>query len=83
MRELYRMRARQCRATAAVTQDIAERYKLERIAWEWDQLAAQQADDPAASNVIPFERLAEARRRRARRASRLAGGAAPDARPAQ
>ncbi len=70
MRELYRMRARQCRATAAATQDPAERYKLERIAWEWDQLAAQQPETPVEDNVIPYERLQDARERRARRRAR-------------
>ena len=80
MRELYRMRARQCRASAAATQDVAERFKLERIAWEWDQLAELQGDDLSASNVVPFEQFLEARerrmRRRARRMAALAGGSA-------
>lgn len=70
MRELYRMRARQCRASAAATQDLAERYKLERIAWEWDQLADEQGDDLSGSNVIPFEHFLEVRERRERRRAR-------------
>jgi hypothetical protein len=76
MRELYRMRARQCRANAATTQDPADRYRLERIAWEWEQLAQQEGDDPSEDNVIPFEQFLEARERRARKARRGSGGAA-------
>ena len=78
MLQIYRMRARQCRAAAVTIEDDAKRVSLERIAQQWDALADQIAEARGGSsdNVIPFARFARARAERlAREQSPPAPGA--------